>query len=343
MAQTQDDLLEKVARIGQQALNGPPLIILGSGASMAHGVGGMGELGKHLATTVTPNPTDKDIWSRFRKELSTIQNLEVALQKVTLPERLLDEVVKTTHALVSKDDRKVYSGVVQGTVQLPLSKLFRRLFQSTHYRISIVTTNYDRLAEYAANAADFAYYTGFKAGLLGIFDDQQASHPKVRTVDIWKVHGSIDWFKDCDGVPLCVDDVPLAEHLMPLIVTPGTTKYQAALSDPFRSILSEADKSMTSAQSVLCVGFGFRDTHVEPNLVKRLKKQTIPVVVLARTLTSESKLFLVNRVKSNYVAIEECASGSRIFTDQATSGIEVDTPSLWTLEEFLNLTLGTQN
>jgi hypothetical protein len=59
--------LEAVIKLGQRCLEAAPAIILGSGASIAHGVRGMQQLQDYLVEHVRPdNSIDEDIWERFK-------------------------------------------------------------------------------------------------------------------------------------------------------------------------------------------------------------------------------------------------------------------------------------
>jgi hypothetical protein len=296
---------EFVANVAQSVLRGPPVIILGSGASLAYGVGGMSELGEYLRETVKPQGVEEtETWNRFLAALSKTNNLEAALQNVDVSGRLLGEIIQATHQLVAKDDLRVLASVVEGHTKLALTRLLRHLFQSTHQRLSIVTPNYDRLAEYAAHVAGYSHYSGFLPGHIGLFADAKPPEQQKRCVNVWKVHGSIDWFEDQQQQPICVPDVSAAQSLLPLIVTPGNTKYERALQEPFRTCLSMADVALSEASAYLCVGFGFRDSHIEPKLVRRLRQKNAPVIILAKTLTGEARKFISSHLKQDFVALE---------------------------------------
>ena len=68
------------------------------------------------------------------------------------------------------------------------------MFKSSLKILNIVTTNYDRLAEYACDQGRIHHYTGFTHG----FFRQLAAPTEItsaRRANIWKVHGSLDWFQ----------------------------------------------------------------------------------------------------------------------------------------------------
>ncbi|WP_051057102.1 ATP-binding protein [Bradyrhizobium yuanmingense] len=137
------------------------MIILGSGASAAHGVPGMGALAARLLETSLPaawTGEEKAEWTSFLDKLTTGADLETALQQVRPTERqtLFVAAVRREFLLPS-------ASVLADRRSLPLTRLYRHLFDSTHATVHVVTPNYDRLAEYAADVSTF---TGFSYGYL---------------------------------------------------------------------------------------------------------------------------------------------------------------------------------
>lgn len=106
--------------------------------------------------------------------------------------------------------------------------MIRKVLSPTPNRAVIVTTNYDRLAEYAADGVGATTVTGFEGSLIKKIElpstvlKMRRTRARERVVDIWKVHGSLDWFMDSDGniaaFPLS-RVIPDAFH--PLIILPG--------------------------------------------------------------------------------------------------------------------------
>nr|WP_236001133.1 SIR2 family protein [Agrobacterium leguminum] len=220
------------------------------------------------------------------------------------------------------------------------------MFSSTHSEVHVVTTNYDRVAEFACNSKNVLFQTGFAPGYIQKWESTSrvkfthAAKPS-RVVKIWKVHGSLDWFRTADErtIGLPVFELPSAEHYTPLIVTPGLNKYEKTYEDPFRTTINGADSALKNASAFLCVGFGFRDQHIHPKIIERCRERNVPTVVLARTLTDEAKDFLKTKAGTNYLGIERSGSGSRVFSPTHPNGIEITVSDLWSLDGFNNLVL----
>ena len=264
-----------------------PLIILGSGASAAHGMSGMWALANHLvAHTDVSGLSDAEIeaWEEFCGVLQHGVDLESALYQLAVTEELTSRIIKSTWSLISSEDIQIFQQCLQNQTMFPLSRLLRHMFKSSLTKVNIVTTNYDRLAEYACDQEGVHHYTGFTHG----FFRQRATPSEItsaRRVNIWKVHGSLDWFKSPleDIVALSnIQGIPAGYK--PEIVTPGTQKYQTTHLEPYRSIIHNADLAITAANSYLCIGYGFNDEHIQPNIMSRetLHKSAIHLSVQPR-------------------------------------------------------------
>ena len=146
-----------------------PVIILGSGASAAHGVPGMGPLSKHLSalTPLAVWSTEEAVeWGKFIAELASRRDLETALSRVRFTDRQTAYVADATRRYLMPSDEAVFAQLIADRHCLPLTRLYRHFFTSTHKTIDVITPNYDRIAEYAADAGEYSHYTGFSYGYL---------------------------------------------------------------------------------------------------------------------------------------------------------------------------------
>ena len=335
---------EMVARLAQKCFSSNPVVVLGSGASLPHGLPGMSELQAALVAGIhTGNPEEESAWQAVQDALNRGDHLEKALTDSTLPASLVIKIIQATWRCINLKDRDVYLRALAGTESFSVSKLFQRLFQSSNTTINIVTTNYDRVAEYASDSAGLAHSTGFVPGYIQTREGTDRvklyrGAKAARTVRIWKVHGSLDWFEREDGTAV---SAPLFEEppapLIPLIVSPGVSKFQRTHDEPFRSAIQGADLALEHAKGYVCVGFGFRDTHIEPKLVERCRQTNVPITVLAKVLTDEAKAFLKSKAGTSYLAFEEAADGTRAYTHEHPLGLEIPYKDFWSLDGFLTL------
>jgi hypothetical protein len=318
-----------------------PVIIMGSGASAAQGMSGMGALAKHLAehTDVSDlSVSELEVWEKFCQLLGDGVDLESALHQVTASEELTSRIVKATWTLINSEDIEIFQKSLQDNAMFSLSRLLEHMFRSSIKKIDIITTNYDRLTEYACDQRRIHHYTGFTHGFF-----RQLAPPSeitsARRVNIWKVHGSLDWFQSPleDTVALLnIQEIP--DNYQPQIVTPGTQKYQKTHLEPFRSIINNADLAISEAGSYLCIGYGFNDEHIQPKLMVKCLRQKTPVTIITYALSDSAKRLILEGNAQNYLAIErgETDDQSVVYSSLDKAPITVDM-NIWSLEGYLSL------
>jgi len=331
---------EKLITTAQKCLLAFPALVIGSGYSAGYGLPTVGQLSKFLIDNLKPGSEEESKqWEQF-KMLSATDNLEQALQKIgSLNSGLLNQIVRLTWEQISKINSKLKIEVLKDPHSMALYKLIAYLFSSSQNTISIVTTNYDLLCEYSINSYGAICCTGFLPGIIGNWEDNSGltyhrSGFAARTVNLWKVHGSVDWISVNSGVTRANLDA-LPEEFLPQIITPGIEKYQRTLKEPFRTILTGADQALSNASSFLCIGYGFNDEHIQEKLVGRVTRQSKPICILAMELTHATKEFIGKLKNSDYIAIEKSADGSLVRTNQFPEGINIKGQNIWSLSEFL--------
>ena len=163
-------MLESAYKSVKDCFASVPVFVLGSGHSCAFDIPGMPQLKDYIRSEVpskvAPAPDDNQTWKTFEEKLQHL-SLEAALHEMQLSQQLTDLIIRKTRDCIFPADREVLRRVIQNRAYLPLSRLYRHLFNSTHHRIQLITTNYDCIAEYAADAAGYAWATGFGYGYIG--------------------------------------------------------------------------------------------------------------------------------------------------------------------------------
>ncbi len=318
-----------------------PLIVLGSGSSAAYGMSGMGPLANYLIehTDVSDLPEkDQRNWVSFCDALNSGVDLETALHQVQVSEALTDKIINHTWTLINREDLDIFNNRLECNERFSLGILLSHMFRSSISTINIITTNYDRLAEYACDRENIHHYTGFTHGYFRQLS--QPSEVKVsRKANIWKVHGSLDWFesplKDVIGLSH-LEEIPVGYS--PHIVTPGTQKYQRTHLEPYRSIINNADLAITNAASYLCVGYGFNDEHIQPKLMSKCARQGAPITIVTYALSEATKTHVINGDVDNYLAIErgEHDDQSVIYSSIEKGPVVVE-KNLWSLQGYLTL------
>ena len=337
----EEEVIEKITTFAQRCFQQCPVVVLGSGASAVHGFKDMSGLAGYLIDNIVADGGEENVaWERIKSNLKSGNGLEEALHEISAPETLVGKIVKLTWHAIAEDDLKLMARASLGKEHFSLSRLLRGMFRSTHMYIDIVTPNYDRVAEYASDTAGYFHTTGFVPGIIRRREGRspvsfRQGTNQARTIRIWKVHGSLDWFADASGhvvsIPISGE---LPDGLEPQIVTPGVSKYERTHDEPFRSAIQGADSASDQSASFLCVGYGFRDRHIQPKIVEKCRQSDVPIMILARALTDETMGFLADGAGRAYMALEKDGNGTRMFSPEFPGGTTVAQPDLWTLDGF---------
>ena len=372
-----DQDMNRVVSIVENCMqhSGPPTIILGSGASAAHGIHTMDSLASEIIRLIEDgdllDAPEHASWEVFKKSLAKTQNLEKALEDIETQESLIHKISYQTWKLIHKSDNNVFSQLLSDEQRLPLSDIVSSLANGIGptAHIKIITTNYDRLAEYACdfvrdNYCEYIHYTGFSYGLIRNADEQFNSATEIvnkralcnksnsftsrlKPIEILKVHGSIDWFENADGEVIALSSpADRPDNMTPAIITPGKLKFRRTHDHPYSMIVGRAKQVLENSSSFFVIGFGFRDEHIHNNLVKQIRSQKAhkSFVVLAKELTEETKsLFLDNEDIENYVLFEEHENNAtKIYKKDRNSKMEefiFESYSLWDSSQFYNFFL----
>lgn len=293
---------DDIFRAIQVAVEDTPLLMIGSGSSAPYGLPGMQELGEHLLKQLDSKYSGEKCWNTFRENLQAGQDLESALSDITFPSDILNDVKWETWSLISSRDFDLFGRILFGHQELALSKLLKKLYQATPQKIDIITTNYDRVIEYACDLAQIPVANGFYGCYHKHFDKE---FPSRRSINLIKVHGSLDVFCDTHGVAVSVPII-LRERvpgLVPEIITPGASKYAAVLTGTPRQLLSAADERIGQARSFLCIGYGFNDAQIQENILTKARTGT-PVILLTMKVADHAAHLLANNAK-NYISIQK--------------------------------------
>lgn len=336
-----EENLEKISKQAQDYYKETPVIILGSGASAAFKMSGMWELSQHLTKNISANDLssqEQSLWKQFSSLLDDNIDLENALHQVSLSPLLTERVLISTWNLLTPQDLTVFDRSFNEPNLFALGKLLRHMFRSTRSELNIITPNYDRLAEYACEQENLHHYSGFSHGYKKHFIGKDYLKC-ARQVNIWKVHGSLDWFINEKGIISALGNVKkIPDGLKPLIVTPGVEKYRNTHREPYKTVIHESDDVIDSATSYLCIGFGFNDEHIQEKLVNRCAKEDANVMVVTHKLSESAKKFLFEGDIKNYLVIEigDENDKSIVHSSLFTNPIYLD-GNYWSLDGFLSL------
>lgn len=161
----------EIFRIIQKYTEANPLFFVGSGTSAAYGLPGMGKLGEHLLESLSSKYASDSDWQHFEDNIKSGKDLESAMTDIVLKEEIIDDIRKETWKLISEKDLEIFSDVVFGNKEIALSKLIKIYYQSHPQKVDVITTNYDRLIEYACDKAQIPLNTGFSGYYSKFYSD----------------------------------------------------------------------------------------------------------------------------------------------------------------------------
>lgn len=168
---------DEVFSLAQKFLSDPPVIIWGSGATIPYGLPSMNDLKKALKPHIG--------------ELDGDANLEVALGNID-DEKKINEIREVIRNEVLKKDIACLKSSIQNPHHLkPTIRMISKFYNAHPQKIDIVTSNYDRVLEYALSQGGYNYTDGFTGKPLSKFEKSSFGSSKI--INLIKVHGSLNW------------------------------------------------------------------------------------------------------------------------------------------------------
>lgn len=318
----------------QNQLRDVPLILIGTGGTIPYGISGMWVLADELKSKLDNKYSSDKAWQEFSSRLARGIDLENALTNLQLSEEIKKSIVEVTWQLVSRDDIKLMHKWAASNYRPELGKIIHKFYEANPQCVNIITTNYDRVIEYACDKFRIPINTLFYGEYYKYFSKDRIK--KSQIVNILKVHGSLDWFFDDSSQ---VISLPLQKNiptdLFPAIVTPGTEKYERVLKLPFRDVIHVADDLISKATGFLCIGYGFNDSQIQENIIGGIKMGK-PITVWTKKL-SHRALDIIKKAGKEYIIAEaEDGNDSKsriIFPDGETCLDE----KIWDMEGLLKI------
>ncbi len=175
----------------------------------------MGALVTHMdqaASTKSWEGADATDWPAVIDAIRS-NGLEPALKSLMVSDEIAKFIRCEIAACVKEKEAIALREILTGARMLRLSRLMPHLPQDN--RFSVITTNYDRLVEVAAECTGFLVDTRSRGNHLAPFSRTDGAFAYVknvqtikggirkveeRVISLYKPHGSLDW-TDCNGSP----------------------------------------------------------------------------------------------------------------------------------------------
>ncbi len=304
--------LDIVKRKIQNFFDQGTLTIVGSGLSCAEGISSMRELSDKLLCDVPKllGSNDTKQWERVKKDLQSNLDLESVLQKNKVSKDIEKAILNITYDLIASKDECVFKEILEGERNLKFSQYLSQ-FNTELYDLTVITTNYDLLIEYACENNGISYTDSFFGKIIAQYSPEYAEREMIKGIQgrrppknvykkhikIYKPHGSINW-------KLINNKLCRINHInygMPCIITPGSNKYEKGYEIPFDYHIGKMGEEIDKAKRIVYIGYGFNDNHLETHLNK-LNNIDKPKLIITRTLYENAKNVVKNH--PNTIALE---------------------------------------
>ena len=155
---------------------------------------------------------------------------------------------------------------------------------------TICTLNYDNVMERALTVGIMSQIDSGPYPIDRTYQRPGLSKPE-NTVRLIKLHGSLNWRAGSDGTVEVVSDMEMNDSV-PAIIFGAGNKLRP--TGPFLDLYTEFKAALSHAKTVIAIGYGFRDLHVNELLrrwiqsskeagrllrISRLKDSNVPDVV----------------------------------------------------------------
>jgi len=140
----------------------------------------------------------------------------------------------------------------------------------------------------------------------------------------------LDWYEVDGKIVRC----PVEIDKVPIIITPGASKYRESFRWAFDDQRAAGNRAATSATRLMFIGYGFNDDHLEQYLCPGFRL-TKPSVIVTKDLSANALKVIQNSQGTDVKAL--CAvSNTDLRTRIVTSSGEelIVDECLWNLETF---------
>ncbi len=296
--------------------------LFGAGISYESKVPIMTPLTKRVKTLLTDKDGSKKLYDAIESDLPKGHHIEHVLSHigdlVALSERsqgnkvnyggsdyTKDALLKLHKTLVGHIADIMRYGYVEakdgkgeevGTINKPIVSIehhreFVKAFLSSKSNliprssIAFFTINYDTLLEDALILEKRKICDGFTGTAMG-FWDPEISFKDPNSVNVYKLHGSVDWYNhENDGLIRSRYGRLYFSDIENVLIYPQATKYIETQKDPFATLFTHfRDRLNASNDNILVAsGYSFGDKHINGEIasaINRPNNKTVLIILL---------------------------------------------------------------
>ena len=213
-------------------------------------------------------------------------------------------------------------------------KFYRYIFEKRtelKSKVSIFTTNYDLFNEYALEANNIVYSTGFQNTIHKKFDINQFKYrlvddtnrykekwqPITKEANLYKIHGSINWEANDDG-ELQQRDNTIDNPKV--VIYPTMLKHKETAQAPYSELFREFANCLQKKDTTLIIiGYGFPDEHINNIIAQNLKNQDFNLIIFGDETEANVNNFCKYNKNSNLHII-----GGEVNLNKHKDGVDKD-------------------
>lgn len=268
------------------------VILSGAGSSIGFGGKSMGD----IWDIVSKNVADFEailVYVSYSADQKKAKNLEHLLSILQIDKQSLENKnIDTT--VISGYINSIEAEILREcSFSLPESaphdfflKKLLKARKNVDPRIKIFTLNYDRAFETASDRIGAVLVDGFAFSQRQVFNpatydldivyreksrihSEESFYSKV--LHLYKVHGSVTWSKDADGI-ISKEKDPVTDSQKAVLIYPNSSKYERSYEMPFFELVSRFQNSLRKENTtLLIVGYSFNDDHINRILRESIK------------------------------------------------------------------------
>ena len=238
----------------------------------------------------------------FPDNLEALINHLISIKNITSSEqgkkRLTGKINTINKFIFEKVCDTPYS---QELIQLYKEFYLRIIKKTRQVPINVYTTNYDLYNENALDGLGFMYNNGFLGSARRVFNPNSYNYVVVENLglsrDVWKsvsnfinlykIHGSINWLKDEDGridTPHILEkDIELIKSRKKfdsIMIYPTPQKDRTTLMVPYSDLFRMMQNNLLKKNSVLIsLGYSFGDEHINRIILNALSVYDFRLVI----------------------------------------------------------------
>ncbi len=234
------------------------------------------------------------------------------------------------------------------------TRFFRRLCsQNSRKRpCDIFSLNYDTILEASLDKCKIPYVDGFRGGNRAWFDPEVYNLDAKAAIRIYKLHGSINWIQDADGIVRCNRNGSSNAGEEPVVIYPSEQKYFQSQYGIYETLFKSFRDRLRNKQKNNCLvvlGYSFNDDHINAAIFDSIAEKDSNLTVFAfvgpeKDLCAQIKRFEeFNKIgDSRFNAFIGDESGKFIGSDIGGEEIENDIlkSEYWKFENLVNFIAG---